>query len=72
MTYGSPNNHTGNTKSVYGMNYTAAFHGCPNTQNMSAYGFGDPALDRATYIYTNYRGIASTFYNGNMDPYDVM
>lgn len=70
--YRPPNNQTSNkSTSKSTVNYTAAFYGS-TVYNTSAFGFEDPILENATYIYTNYRGIASTFYNGNVPPYDIM
>jgi hypothetical protein len=51
-------------------NYTAAFYG-PQSNNLTQVGIVDPALQNATYIYTNFRDIATMFWNYENSPYDV-
>jgi hypothetical protein len=51
-------------------NYTALFYG-PTYENITGAGLADPALRNITYIYTNFRDIATEFWNYERSPYDV-
>lgn len=51
-------------------NYTAAFYG-PQRNNLTQVGIVDPALQNSTYIYTNFRDVATMFWNYEQSPYDV-
>ncbi|KAE8453974.1 hypothetical protein EG329_007750 [Mollisiaceae sp. DMI_Dod_QoI] len=51
-------------------NYTAAFYG-PTHDNYTFWGLSDPSLLNATYIYTNFRDIATIFHNDQVSPYQL-
>lgn len=51
-------------------NYTAAFYGSSNN-NDTLLGIDDPELENMTYIYTNFREVATAYYSFDQPPYDI-
>ncbi|CZR60573.1 uncharacterized protein PAC_10469 [Phialocephala subalpina] len=51
-------------------NYTAAFYGRTH-ENLTFWGLTDPTLQNATYIYSDYRDIATLFHNDQGTKYEV-
>jgi hypothetical protein len=51
-------------------NYTAMFYG-PTSFNLSLAGLTDPALQNITYLYTNFRDVATELWRYEESPYDI-
>ncbi|KUJ17744.1 uncharacterized protein LY89DRAFT_747572 [Mollisia scopiformis] len=52
-------------------NYTAAFYGPMNPEQFADSGIEDSSISNATYIYTNFREMATPMWNNGKSPYDV-
>jgi hypothetical protein len=53
------------------INYTAALYG-PNEVNIGQAGLEDPTLENITYLLSNFREVATVYYNRHLSPYDIM
>lgn len=62
-----------NKPDTYGqtnVNYIASFYGTTGLNN-TYLGFNDPELANSSWIYTNFREVATTYYNEQESPYDI-